>query len=177
MKNVIVICLLAAIGAIFFIEAAHAQQGQSCFIDNGVQRCRPSGGPGFPQQPPQGDNRFSNSHNEFPGQQNRDYQQGYQNRDYPQGYQQGDRRDGFHDGYRDRQPGFYFGLNVAPPPPVFDGRCGGIAQRLGDQGFRNIRPLSCVGGTYVYRARRGGERLTLYVSSRSGRIRRIDPAY
>ena len=72
-------------------------------------------------------------------------------------------------------------MAVDPAPfgnmPGYGGRCGAMAQRLAMQGFERVRAESCSGGTYVYRAWRDGERLRIYVSSRSGRIRQIAPAY
>jgi len=46
MKNLVILCLLAAIGAVLVIETAHAQPvGQQCFTRNGETRCRPTTGP------------------------------------------------------------------------------------------------------------------------------------
>jgi hypothetical protein len=46
-----------------------------------------------------------------------------------------------------------------------------------DSGFRKVRALDCDGPRYSYRARRNGETFVVRVSSRSGNIISVRPAY
>jgi hypothetical protein len=46
-----------------------------------------------------------------------------------------------------------------------------------DSGFRKVRSLDCDGPRYSYRARRGGDTFIVRVSSRSGNIISVRPAY
>ncbi len=143
MKNLIVVCLLAAIGAVLWIERADAQAMGACFTRNGITRCRPSPRPPGPPVGPQEWRRHHHPVMPFPP--------------------------------RWRGPSYV--APPAPPPLAFNSSCVDLAQRLIAQGYNNVEMLSCAGRTYIYRAWRGGQRLTVYVSSRSGRIRRIAPAY
>jgi hypothetical protein len=67
----------------------------------------------------------------------------------------------FRDGYGWYRPGF-----------VNRGRlsCGEAKWRVRDRGFRNVSTIECNGRTYTFRARRGDNRITVFVDSRSGRV-------
>jgi hypothetical protein len=59
------------------------------------------------------------------------------------------------------------------PVPVYKrGRlsCGEAKWRVRDKGFRNVSTIECRGATYTFKARRGDNRVTVYVNSRNGRV-------
>lgn len=172
MRKFIVVCLMAAIGAVAFIQHANAGQNEDFCRDHSnwpgcpganpqasppVQGHRPPGGNGGnggpPPPPPGGWHSNGGWHHQGPPV------------------------------YNGPDTSFYFGLDTGEPPPPFGyrryyypGQCRNIAFDLRDQGFEHVRPIKCSGPRLVYSAWRDGEKLILYVS-RDGRIRRILPAY
>ncbi|MDE2385243.1 MAG: hypothetical protein KGO53_11555 [Alphaproteobacteria bacterium] len=55
--------------------------------------------------------------------------------------------------------------------------CSDLAWQLRNEGFNNVRALRCSGPTFIYSAWRRGEKVRVYISPISGRIRKIVPAY
>ncbi len=172
MRKFIVLCLMAAIGAVAFIQHANAAQGEAfrnnCTDNPGDPQClhkkHPVANPGTGQPPgpppgqprPQRHNWNGPSHNHWGG---------------------------FPPPNEGANFGLYFGLDAGEPPPplgygryYYPGQCRNIAFDLRDQGFERVRPIKCSGPRLVYSAWRDGEKFILYVS-RDGRIRRILPAY
>lgn len=165
MKKFLVLCLLVAIGAVGFIEKSQAQDmRQFCMSHPGAPGCQgqPHGGRGHgnPNQPhPPGGPRPPFFHGQ------------------PQGHGPDFGGDGrFHHRPGDWQPFVGFQLFVDPgyPAPSY---CDALANSLSRQGFRILQELKCSGGTYIYLARRDGELINLYVSTATGRITAIRPAY
>ncbi len=151
MKKFIIVCLLAAIGAVSFIAKGESRSiREFCMQNPDLPECLPYVArlhrePPMPPPPPYVDQGQ-------PGPPP-DYQPDYGRR----------QRDGF-----DLQ--FRFGNTVA-------NRCTQFLQNLRQQGWRNVRALRCTGPSYVYSAWRDGQSMTLLVSPNSGRIRKIIPAY
>lgn len=149
MKKFIIVCLLAAIGAVSFIAKGEARSiREFCMQNPDLPEClpyvarlhRPGPEPLFdqglsdpppPPPPPQFDSRRH--------------------------------RDGF-----DLQ--FRFGTPVA-------NRCMEFSLRLREQGWRNVRAVRCAGPSYIYSAWRDGQPMNVLVSPYSGRIRKIIPQY
>ena len=182
MKKLVVFGLIAAIGAVTFINRAQAQNSTDVCAFNPMQ-CNGTvpdsvlnGGQqphnGVPQAPrsngaDNGQNDWRHHHRGQRGYYRPGYSAfgypgyGYQNFGYP-GY-----------GYYDNQPNVY--LNFSLGTPDYRNRCSDLAFRLRNRGFYNVRPIRCGGSTYIYAARRDGERLRVYVSAYSGRIRDAVP--
>jgi hypothetical protein len=158
MRKLIIIALVAAIGAVAMIQHASAQhspfcldmQGQPC--DKGNQNPPnppPPQPPGPWHQPPGGNGSWNHHH---------PHQDGGPN------------------------IGIFLGLGSGevPYPPTYGGgyylgQCRNIAFDLRDQGFERVRPIRCTGPRLVFSAWRDGDKLILYVN-RWGRILRIIPA-
>jgi hypothetical protein len=67
----------------------------------------------------------------------------------------------FREGYGWYRPGFYNRGRLS---------CGEAKWRVRDRGFRNVSTIECNGRTYTFKARRGDNRVTVFVDSRSGRV-------
>jgi hypothetical protein len=150
MKKLMIVGLVAAIGAVALIGRAEAAgSADFCHTRGAMGQCidptpPASGGPGTGPSP---------HHWRQPGHNFR------------------------HNHWRG-QNGFFFGFGAPLPPFVQDrGLCQDIALQLQDQGFNHLRPLKCSGRTYIYSAWRNGKKLNLYVTAFNGRIRKITPAY
>ena len=48
--------------------------------------------------------------------------------------------------------------------------CGEAKWRVRERGFHNVSTIECDGRTYTFKARRGDNRVTVFVDSRSGRV-------
>ena len=163
MKKLIVICMLAAIGAVTMIERSYAAgEGRSCDVTN---TCQPGQG-GVPPLPQQ----------QQPGQP--------QN----QGNWQGGGNWNHHHNYGGVQPYFGFQYNGDPnydqgPDPYYDrpqpaySRCSDLSEMLRERGYRNVHAIDCAGPSFVYRAIRAGRPVVVTVSARSGTIRSVARAY
>ncbi len=53
--------------------------------------------------------------------------------------------------------------------------CGEGRRIVSQQGYRNVRPVSCGGRNYTYSARERGEPVEVTISARSGRIVSVQP--
>lgn len=162
MKKFIIVCLLAAIGAVTFIAKGEARSiREFCLQNPDLPECLPYVArlhrePSMPPLP---------SPEKFPPGPPPPYADQGQ-LDPPPDFQPGfDRR---HSGGLNLQ--FRFGQPVT-------NRCAEFSVRLREQGWRNVRALRCTGPSFVYRAWRDGQSMTLLVSPNSGRIRKIIPAY
>ena len=163
MRKLIVLCLLAAIGAVAAITRADAEDRAEYCRNHPTNRdCRdvPTMIPSQPQVA-----------RPAPAPDRRQWHDGHQWNDQP-------------------NVGVYFNFGAGdrlPPQPrygndygygsnYYPGQCRDVAFMLRDQGFENVRPLRCSGLRLIFSAWRDGESVTLYVS-RDGRIRRVIPNY
>ncbi len=178
MKKLVVFGLLAAIGAVTFINRAQAAAPQGfCQSNPSAPQCGGSGG----GSPNEGGAVNMNSQNNGVRNTNPNYNNGnYNNGNDNNGNgAQNDWRYRHHRGYGNGgsygygQPGVYFNFGLATPG--YRNRCSDVASRLRYSGFYNVRPINCGGSTYAYSARRDGQRFRVYVSANSGRIRSAVP--
>lgn len=157
MKKLVIVCLLAAIGAVTFIVKSEARSIQEfCMQNSDLPECLPYVArlhreppmppPPFAGQDPQPQSNF---------------QQGFD----------GKNRDGVIARHRD---GLDLQFGVGNP---VTNRCTEFSQRLSQQGWRNVRALRCTGPSFVYNAWRDGQSMTLLLAPNSGRIRKIIPSY
>lgn len=67
---------------------------------------------------------------------------------------------------------FRSGYGWYRPSYSYRGRlsCGEAKWRVRDRGFRNVSTIECRGATYTFKARRGANRVTVYVNSRTGAV-------
>ncbi len=169
MKKFVIICLLAAIGAVTFIAKGEARSIQEfCMQNPDLPECLPYVArlhrqtplpppPASPEKFPTGPAPIVVDHGPPPP----DFQPDYGRR----------HRDGF-----DAQFGFgnrdenRFGFDNGQ-----GNFCGRFAFRLRAQGWQRVRALRCSGPSFVYQAWRDGQTMTLLVSPNSGRIRKIIP--
>ncbi len=159
MKKFVIVCLLVAIGAVAAIAKGEARSIQEfCLQNPDLPECAPyvaQQGHPTPMPPPRGTN--------FAGQPLPPAAQPDQPPPPPPQFNR-----------YGRHLGFGFDHGFAPP---FANRCMEFSLRLREQGWRDVRPIRCAGPSYIYSARRDGQRMNILVSPRSGRIRQIIPAY
>ena len=68
----------------------------------------------------------------------------------------------YRDGYGWYQPGYFFDRGRLS--------CREAKWRVRERGFRNVSTIECRGRTYTFEASRRGNRVIVYVDSRSGRV-------
>jgi len=170
MKKLIVICLLAAIGAVGMIGKSNATP----YCQTNPQSCTNGDmNPGAAQIPLGSQNHWQGQHNQghnYPHKHNHNWGGGgpfigfgiYSQPNY------------YNDGYYGDDPYAYDN----PPPAYYSGnRCNALASRLRSMGFRHVQSTKCGGSTYVYFATKSGRAVQVTMSARSGSIIRVANTY
>ena len=161
MNKFVIVCLLAAIGAVSLIAKSESRSiREFCMQNPDLPECLPYVTrlhrelpmplPSPEKTPSSAPQPYADQGQPDPAP---DLQQHYSRRN----------RDGF-----DLQ--FRFGNTTG-------NRCNQFVQSLRQQGWSHVRTLRCTGPSYVYSAWRDGQSMTLLVSPNSGRIRKIISAY
>ncbi|MBG1232681.1 hypothetical protein [Aestuariivirga litoralis] len=195
MKKLIVVCMLAAIGAVTMIDRSNAAGPGQCMKNAGDCMGIPSrphkqpgganaGQPGQPNVPNgnwQGNHQWPNhqaNNGNWPHRRHHNWNNGgWSNGGQPFiGFQFGPQyNDGYYSGYYDDAPDYYDG------PPVYRyssaNRCNTLASRLRGAGYRNVRATDCVGTSFVFRATKAGKAVKVTMSARSGSIIKVAKAY
>jgi len=166
MKKLIVICLLAAIGAVGMIGKSNATP----YCQTNPQSCTNGDmNPGAAQIPLGSQNHWQGQHNQghnYPHKHNHNWGGGgpfigfgiYSQPNYD------------NNGYYGDDPYVYDN----PPPAYYSGsRCDRFVGSLHAQGFSSLHATQCSGPRFVYWATKHGERLRLVVSAYSGAILRV----
>ena len=159
MKKFLILCLLAAIGAVAVISRADAapQNGLFCQSHPLAPVCQPHPGGKPPVPPPPHGNPALHRHGGWPH-----FGGG------PMWFDQGWNND-----FGPDQSGGFFGFG---PHLRSTSLCADFAWNLRDQGFELVRPLKCYGKTFTYRARLHGKPVNVNVRRLSGRITSVLPA-
>ena len=202
MKKLIVICMLAAIGAVAMIQKSNAQAFGGCNMPHGCVNdvnpphvMRNRNWQHNVGQPNLGQVQGNNNHH-WQGNNGNTNQGNYEWWKH-RGHRGGNWNGGnpviglgiygspYYGGgsYYDDQYGYGdepyyapdYGYRVRPYTTV--NRCNAWAQRLRSVGYRNVRSVDCAGTSYVYRATKAGRPVKVTVGARSGSIIRVARAY